>query len=107
MFNPGPPKVEPNPLGWFWLPKPRFDTGVPNPPTPLKVVAEVVVGPGDETVDTDGDPNCHRFSLVTAGVADSNPGIGGKLSSNDAPNDDDGLKVFKPVNVPRPGPPLG
>ena len=99
--------MEPSPFGWFWFPKLRFDPGIPKPPIPPKVVAEVVVGPGDETVDTDGDPNCPWFSLVTAGVVGPDPGIGGKLSSNDAPKDDDGLKVFKPVNVPEPGPPVG
>ena len=67
----------------------------------------MIVGPGDETVDIDGDPNCPWFSLITAGVAGPDPRIGGKLSSNGAPKDDDGLKVFKPVNVPAPGPPVG
>ena len=33
-----------------------------------------------------------------AGVPGKDPGIGGKDSSSDAPNDDDGLKGFKPAN---------
>ena len=67
----------------------------------------MVVGPGDKTVDTDGNPICPRLSLVIAGVVGPDPGIGGKLSSDDASNGDDGLKVFKPVNVPKPGPLVG
>lgn len=71
-------------------------------PGPPRVADLVVVGPGDETAEFGGDPNCPWFSVVTDGVAGPDPGIGGKLSSSDAPNDDDGLKVFKPVNVPKP-----
>lgn len=91
MFNPDPPSVEPNPFDWV------------NP---------VVVGPGEDTVDLGGDPSCPWLSLVANGVVGPDPGIGGRLSNNDAPNDDDGLKVFSPVNVPKPvacevNPPVG
>ena len=66
-----------------------------------------VVRPGDDTVELGGDPNCPWpscpwFSLAADGVVGPDPGIGGRLSSKDAPNDDDGLKVFNPVNVPKP-----
>ena len=70
-------------------------------------------GPGEDTVEFDGgDPSCPWLSLVADGVVGPDPGIGGRLSNNDAPNDDDGLKVFNPVNVPRPvvcevSPPVG
>lgn len=62
----------------------------------------LVAGPGEDTVDVGGDPSCPWFSLVADGVVGPDPGIGGKLSNNDAPNVDDGLKVFNPVNAPRP-----
>jgi len=72
----------------------------------------VVVVPGEDTVEFSRDPNCPWFSLAVDGVVGPDPGIGGRLSNNDAPNDDDGLKVFSPVNAPRPaecevGPPVG
>ena len=107
--NPDPPSVELNPFDWLWFPEPRFIPGVPNPPSPPRVVA---VGSGEETVGLGRDPNCPLFSAVAAGVVGPDPGIGGKLSSNEAPNDDDGLKVFKPVNFPSPvvceiSPPVG
>ena len=63
-------------------------------------------------MEFDGDPSCPWPSLVAEGVVGPDPGIGGRLSNNDAPNDDDGLNVFNPVNVPRPvvfevNPPVG
>ena len=67
----------------------------------------MVVRPGDETVEFCGEPSCPCpscpwFSLAADGVVGPDPGIGGRLSNNDAPKDDDGLKVFNPVNAPRP-----
>lgn len=67
----------------------------------------VVVGPEGEIVGFCGDPGCPSpscpwFSLATDGVVGPDPGIGGRLSNKDAPKDDDGLKVFSPVNAPRP-----
>lgn len=35
---------------------------------------------------------------MRSGVPGKDPGIGGKDSSSDAPNDDDGLNGFKPAN---------
>ena len=101
-FNPDAPRVEVNPFGWLWVPSPGPTPKPPTVPSPPRVVEVVVAGPGEETVDLGGDPNCPWFSLATAGVVGPDPGIGGKLSSNDAPNDDDGLNVFKPVRVPKP-----
>lgn len=86
----------PNPVGWVVSPE------VPNPPIPPRVVDVLTAGPGEDTVDLGGDPSCPWFSLVADGVVGPDPGIGGRLSNNDVPNDDDGLKVFNPVNVPRP-----
>jgi hypothetical protein len=57
---------------------------------PVKCVPVV----GDEC-----PPNGEVVPLpLSAGVPGKDPGIGGKDSSNDAPNDDDGLNGFKPTN---------